>query len=64
MDEKYLVLNYTDDTFEFVDSKEKAEIAALNSINCREDEIHIYKVERIGVAYIPDPDPIIEWKED
>ena len=64
MNEKYLIYNYNDDVFEFVNSKKEAEIAALNAINSMEEEISIYKVERIGIAYIPDPTPVVDWMED
>lgn len=64
MESKYMVLNHNEETFEFFDSKEEAEFAALNEINSRDDEVSIYKVKRIGIAYIPDPDPTIEWIED
>lgn len=48
--------------FRLADSKEEAaEIA--------EDEVHsytcveIYELKKIGCAYIPDPDPVVEWDE-
>lgn len=58
---KYLV---TDDweVFRFADSKEEAaELAKEEVDSCH--EIEIYELKKIGCAYLPDPDPIVEWDE-
>lgn len=64
MENGYMIFNSNDEIFELVNSKEEAEIAALNAIKSMEEEVSIYKIERIGIAFIPDPTPIIDWKED
>ena len=64
MDEKYLVINYSDDTFEFCSDKEEAAEAALSAVDVEGEEAVIYLIKPIGTAYIPDPSPVIDWAED
>lgn len=64
MDEKYLVVNRSDNTFEFCSKKEEAERAALGAVGYEGEDVIIYLVKPIGTAYIPYPDPIVEWTED
>lgn len=64
MDEKYLVINHTDDTFEFCSDKEEAAKTALCAVGSEGEEATIYLVKPIGVAYVPDLPVVIDWMED
>lgn len=58
---KYLVTDGWD-IFRFAESKkEAAELAKeeVDSCNC----VEIYELKKVGCAYLPDPDPIVEWDE-
>lgn len=48
--------------FRFAETKKEAtELAEDEAHSC--SCIEIYKLEKVGYAYIPDPDPIVEWEE-
>jgi len=48
--------------FRFADSKkEAAELAEDEAHSC--DQVEIYELKKVGCAYIPDPDPVVEWDE-
>lgn len=64
MDEKYLVVNNSDDTFKFCCDKEEAAKIALSAVDSEWEEAIIYLVKPIGVAYIPDLPVVIDWMED
>lgn len=64
MNEKYLIVNHSDGTFRFCYDKEEAVKIAAGAIGFEGEEAIIYSVKRVGVAYIPDPQPIIEWEKD
>ena len=48
----------------FCMTKEEAERAALEMMDCTDDMIYIYEVKHVGSAFIPEPDPVVEWAED
>jgi len=58
---KYLVTDSWD-IFRFADSKKEAAELAEDEAHSG-DRIEIYELKKIGCAYIPDPDPVIEWDE-
>ena len=58
---KYLVTDGWE-LFRFADSKEKAAELAKDEAHSYH-EIEIYELKKIGCAYIPDPDPVVEWDE-
>ena len=58
---KYLVTDGWD-IFRFADSKkEAAELAEDEAHSC--SCIEIYELKKVGCAYIPDPEPVVEWDE-
>jgi hypothetical protein len=62
-DQKYLVTDNWE-RFCFCETKEEAADKAEEMLGCTDDMIYIFEVKHIGNVFIPDPDPVIEWKED
>jgi hypothetical protein len=58
---KYLVTDGSE-TFSFHCSKEAAEKDALQEASFNGGEWDIYEIKHVGLAYIPEPDAIIEWE--
>lgn len=58
---RYLVTDGWD-IFRFAETKKEAAVLAEDEAHscC---EIEIYELKKIGCAYIPDPDPVVEWDE-
>jgi hypothetical protein len=58
---RYLVTDGWD-IFRLAESKKEAvELAKEEVDSC--NTIEIYELKKIGCAYLPDPDPIVEWDE-
>jgi len=58
---KYLVTDCWD-IFRFAETKKEAAELAKDEVNSC-STIEIYELKKIGCAYIPDPDPVVEWDE-
>ena len=48
--------------FRFAETKKEAAELAEDEVNSC-NVIEIYELKKIGCAYIPDPDPVVEWDE-
>lgn len=57
---KYLVTDGWD-IFRFADSKKEA--TELAEDEAHSGDVEIYELKKIGCAYIPDPNPVVEWDE-
>jgi hypothetical protein len=58
---RYLVTDGWE-VFRLADSKKQAaEIAEDEAHEC--GQVEIYELKQVGCAYIPDPNPVVEWDE-
>lgn len=60
-DMKYLVTDNWE-RFCFCGTKEEAADKAKEMLDCTDGMIYIFEVKYVGCAFIPEPDPVVEWE--
>lgn len=60
-DEKYLVTDKWEE-FHFCETKEEAADEAKGMLGYTDSIVYIFEVKHVGSAFIPEPDPIVEWE--